>query len=702
MSRGGPGAERKVAVASEADTRVAVGVDTGGTFTDLVAVRLDNPEAPPIVLKVPSTPADPAQAINDALVELERRLGCDFAEISYFAHGTTVGTNAMLEGRLARTGMIVTRGFSDVVDIARQRKPDLYDLSVQKPTPISPRRFRAEIRERMAYDGGVVDHLDIAAVRDAMRRFREDDIEAVAICFLHSFTNNIHETQAKEVAESEFPAAMFCTSHEVLAEHREFERFSTTLVNAALMPIMRNYLQRLHELCQNFRVPTKPSIMQSNGGLGSIEMITQLPITSLYSGPSAGVISAIKVSERAGYDDLITLDVGGTSTDVCLVVGGQPAFLRERKVAGHAVKLDSLGVQSIGAGGGSIVSVDGGGFLQVGPESTGAEPGPACYGRGGSQPTITDAHVVLGRLGDAQALGDGTVRLHKELAISSFEPVSNVLQISVVESAQLALSVMNGNIARAIKLISLDRGYDPRDFALLVYGGAGPMHAADVAELLGMSRLMIPFAPGVLCAAGLLDAPARLDLKQTYIDRATSADPTTLEATYRELERRALALITADLADSKASLRIEWTADMTFLGQEHALTVPVDRGVFDEPAIARLDKRFRQAYEDVHGYSPPDAETRIVSCRVTLTNPTPTEFRAASRASRAAEPIGARQVIFSNRGLDAALLNRDSLPKGALFDGPAIVGESDSTIVIPPGWKGSVDSALNIVLESGA
>lgn len=661
---------------------LSIGIDTGGTFTDLVAISIVDGAVAVHALKVPSTPDDPSIGVADALAELRARLEDD-ADVAVLTHGTTVATNALIEGRLAPTGMITNRGFRDIVEIARQRRPHLYDLTIGKPVPVAPRHLRIEVGGRLAATGEILADLDSTEVERAVAVLAQSGVTAVAVCFLHSYRDGSHERAVGQILSRDLSDAHVALSSEVMPEWREYERFSTTVVNAALMPVVGRYLRRLQDRIAELGIDAGPLIMQSSGGLTSIDRVSELPITSLFSGPSAGVIAAEAIAKSIGRPSVISLDVGGTSSDVCLVEDGRPAFVAERSVGGHAVKVDSVSVQSIGAGGGSVVSLDAGGFVQVGPHSAGAVPGPACYGRGGTEPTITDVNVVLGRLDPELRLG-GSVAIDAAAAHRALEPLAKSIGLPVVEFAEMALRVMTSNIARAIKLISLDRGHDPREFSLMAFGGAGAMHAADVADELGMREFIVPPRPGVLCALGLLGAAQRADARRTLLLPLDEDDGRPIAAAYADIElelRRRLASQGID-ADR---LAFTWSADVSFEGQDHEITVPIPQGRDLEPA--EVDRRFRAAYELAYAYLPPNARSRIVSGRVTAQGERLFDLGGLPQGSAAAVSTRpARDVYFGREGgwMSAEIL--DAFQDGVQLHGPIVAQQEDATIVVPPGW----------------
>lgn len=679
--------------------RLAVGIDTGGTFTDLLACDLDEPEAPPISLKIPSSPTNPADAIAAAIEAIAPDPAAR-ANIAFLAHGTTVATNAILQRVFPRTALITTEGFRDVVELARQRRPDLYDLSIQKPVPIAPRDLRFEIAERLAANGSVLTPIDEGSLRVAARSLAERQVDAIAVCFLHSYVDPRHELRAVALLQELLPSTAICASYFVMPEWREYERFSTTLVNAALIPVVGRYVRSLGEKLTSLHVRAAPRIIQSNGGLTYADQVERLPVTTLYSGPSAGVIGAVELGARIGQADLITLDIGGTSTDVCLVEDGQPAYLHEREVAGHPVKAPSLAVHSVGAGGGSIITVDPGGFIQVGPESAGASPGPACYGLGGLRPTISDAYVVLGWLGPEQLLG-GRVRLHPSPAQQALEGIAELTGLQAVEAAATAVAMMTGNISRAIKLISLDRGHDPRRFPLVAFGGAGPMQAATVAEDLDIQRVIVPPWPGVLCAMGLLYAPTRADFARTHLFDFDKGDKGGLLAAFRDLEDRARewALSAGDAAEAE----ILWSADMSLVGQDHYLTIELPERTINEGSLTSLGHRFRAEYRRQYGSLPPNAHDRVVTARVTIqVGASPlSRWLVPPAGSLAPGPIGYRDAYFPQQRatIRTPRYRRQDLRPTSELTGPAIIEQFDCTTVLPVGWRMQVDNFSNLILE---
>ena len=468
-----------------------IGVDSGGTFTDVCL--LDEASGRVSVWKLPSTPSDPSIAIAGGATETLERFGGDGTSgVSFFGHGTTVATNALIQGRGARTGVVTNEGFRDLLELARQRRPHLYDLQTDKPPALVPRDRRHEVATRMHFDGRVERAPDADEVRLVARHLANQGVEAVAVCFLYSFLDPSHERMVAEILAEELGEAAFITcSHQVSPEFREYERLSTTVVNAFLGPIMRSYLENLTPRLEEVGVAVKPHITQSNGGTISFETARVQPVRTILSGPSTGVVGALETARMVDIQDLITFDMGGTSTDVALIEGGVPGLTTEAEVHGYPIKVPMIDIQTVGAGGGSIAYVDSGGFLKVGPRSAGAEPGPVCYGLGNDEPTVTDANVVMGVLDPSQLLG-GRMPIDRERALATMEMLGAGIGLGAMETAAGVVRVVTANMARAIRLVSVQRGHDPRDYWLVPFGGGGPAHAGRLARELGMERILPP------------------------------------------------------------------------------------------------------------------------------------------------------------------------------------------------------------------
>ncbi len=681
--------------------RYALGVDVGGTFTDLALVRLSDGAAH--YHKTSSTPHDPSEAIATGITELLAQTGIGADAVSYFGHGTTVATNALIVGKTVPTGLVTTEGFRDILEIRRQRQPHNYDIRMPKPAPPVPRHLRREIAERTYLFGRDNVAPDESALPDLVADFRAEGVEAVAVCFLHAYANPAHEARIAEQLRAAFPEAFVCASHEVLAEFREYERISTTVLNASLGPVMQRYLRNLEESAARIGVAA-PKILQSNGGVASPADAGNNPVRTLASGPAAGVTGAAHLCQAAGHPDIITFDVGGTSTDVCLIEGGEPLIAREREFNGYPVRFPMMDVHSVGAGGGSIAWVDGGGFLHVGPQSAGAHPGPACYGEGGTEPTVTDANVVLGRL-PQDALLAGRMPIDAELAKKAIQDkVAGPMGLGLEEAAQGILTILNENMVQAIRVISVEQGFDPRQFALVAFGGAGPLLAAPLAEELGMSTVVVPEGPGLLCALGLLVADIRSDFSQTRILNLDDIGPADVAAAFAPVADE-VARWFAQEGVAEDARTIERAIDMRYVGQSHELTVRLADGPLDAAALEAQVRAFRAEHERVYGYAP-DAPVQLVT------------FRAIARARVAVPPepssgsggadleaarTGARQAWFPQTGAyqETPVYDRAGLGAGVSIPGPAIVEQMDTTTVVMPGQTLRADAHGNLVLTFG-
>lgn len=679
-----------------------LGVDTGGTFTDLALV--DETSGETILHKLPSTPANPSVAILAGLEEILRHAGATPHSVAAFIHGTTVATNAIIEGKLATTGLITTQGFRDVIEIGRQRRPDLYDLDKGKPRPPVPRHLRREISERIARDGAVIRPVDEAEVEAILRDFAVAGVTALAICFLHSYVNPANEEIVEKLVRRLQPNLATSRSSAVLPEFREYERFSTTMLNAALRPVVGRYLSELAAGAAARRVSGPPRIMQSNGGTMSTLAAAERPISTLFSGPSAGVIGAVVVAEACGFRDLITFDMGGTSTDVCLIRSGRPVVTYQREIGGLPVKVPMVDVHSIGAGGGSIGWIDPGGLLKVGPQSAGANPGPAAYGLGGCEPTVTDANLVLRRLDPARRLAD-TLPLDSDAATRAVAArLAEPQGLDVVEAACGMIRIVNANMVRPIRVVSVERGYDPRDFILVAFGGAGPMHAGRVAKEMGIHRILVPESPGILCALGLLFADVRADFGRTVLMKHEGADVNRINEFYNELEAEALRWLERERIPPAGAL-LERSVDMRYKGQDYELPVIVPAGEITEADLQSLAGAFHAAHAQAYGYSAPEAPAELVSFRITLrvlagAPRLPVRAPGGRNPSRALRST--RRVYFEEVGgfIDCPVYERAGLAPDNTIVGPAIVEQMDATTVILPGQEAMVDRHGNLIIAS--
>jgi N-methylhydantoinase A len=681
-----------------------VGVDSGGTFTD---VCLFDEQGGVAVWKVPSTPDDPSRGIAQGVEEGMRLVAPDAGEraaaaVSYFGHGTTVATNALIQHKGVRTGLLTTEGFRDLLEIGRQKRPDLYDLFVDKPPTLVPRNLRFEAPERIRHTGEVETALDGDAVRAAGRKLREEGVQSIAICFLYSFIRPAHEQEAKHILQEECPDAFICASHEIAPEFREFERLSTAVVNAYLGPVMRGYIARLAPRLRALGMTVTPHLTQSNGGVIGFEAAAAMPVRAILSGPSTGVVGAQAVGRAAGFEDIITFDMGGTSTDVALLKNGQPRLASEAIVHGYPLKAPMIDIHTVGAGGGSIAYVDSGGLLKVGPSSAGADPGPVCYGRGNGEPTVTDANIVLQTLNPAHLLG-GRMAVRQDLAKEAIESLARSLGLGPRETAHGILSVVTASMARAIRVVSVQRGHDPRDYTMMAFGGAGPLHAARLARELDIARVLVPRNPGILCAMGLLLTDLRADFASTRLMPLEPESAPAIESAFAALQRRAQDWFEHEGIPS-AKQRLNRAVDMRYAGQNYELSVTVPEGPVRRATVDGLGQGFAVAHQRMYGFVAEEEPVQFVTFRVeavglVLKAPL-TEYPLGGEDASAAH-CGHRDVWFSESGgfVTCPLYDRDRLRPGNRLAGPAVIEQMDTTTVVLPRMTALVDAYLNILLE---
>ncbi|WP_143527804.1 hydantoinase/oxoprolinase family protein [Rubrobacter xylanophilus] len=649
-----------------------LGVDVGGTFTDLVALGSGDV----ITAKVPSTPRDQSEGVMRAV----EAAGIEAAAVAALAHGMTVATNALLERRGARTALVTTEGFRDVLEIARQNRPSLYDLTQDRPPPLVPRELRFTVRERMGPEGEI-EPLDEESLREAVSALREAGVEAVAVCLLFAFAYPEHERRVGAALREALPGVHVSLSSEVLPEFREYERFSTTAADAYLAPRLAAYLKNLAEKAEKAGLPP-PLIMQSSGGVVRVEDAISDAAGCVLSGPAGGVVGAAYVGSLSGHRDLLTFDMGGTSTDVAPILNGEAQTTTETVVAGVPIKLPMVDVHTVSAGGGSIAWADAGGALRVGPHSAGAEPGPAAYDKGGREPTVTDANLYLGYLADGAQLG-GEVVLRRRLSEEALERLGRKLGLGAEEAALGIVRVANAQMARALRVISVERGLDPREFALFAFGGAGGMHACALADELGVRTVLVPRAGGVLSALGLAISDLRRDYVRPYLSSLEEADEKDLEERFAEMEEAAV----KELEDPEYTRR----ADLRYRGQSFELTVEADD-------LRGLAERFHAVHERRYGYRMEDEPVELVNLRLTAT----VSVGKPELDEPEPEPeteTGRRKANFDGEWLEVPVLARERMGEGSEVEGPAIVEFRESTCVVRPGWGGRVDGVGTLVLE---
>ena len=675
--------------------RVFIGVDVGGTFTDFsVSIPEENRE---ILHKVPSTPAEPDRAIVEGLAEIFRTHRIAPESVSRLAHGTTIGTNALIERRIGKVAVVTTAGFRDLLEIGRQTRPKVYDIHQDHPRAIVPRHLRLEVRERMRADGAVHAPLSESDVTRAGKALAPEQVDCVAVCFLHSHAYPEHEERAAEILRSLLPArTLVITSSSIHPEFREYERFSTTVLNGALLTVMEAYLDRLSRSVAKLGVPVTPSVSQSAGGLMSIETARQLPVRSALSGPAAGAIGAAHRARVAGHPKVITLDVGGTSADVCLLTTGEPEVVHSRRLAGFPLRLPALDVNSVGAGGGSIAWIDRDGLLKVGPQSAGAQPGPACYGQGGVEVTVTDANAVLGRL---DALLGRRMPLRRDLAEAALAKLARRIDLDPVETALGITRLACATMVRAIRSISIERGRDPGEYALFAFGGAGPLHAGDVARELGISRVIVPPSPGILCAQGLLNSDLVGDFVQTALLEFDGSKPEALAPIRASLRRRAEAWFSREGVEA-SERRMVWSVDLRYQGQNFELSIPLEAPELDRAACTAVQDAFHAAHERAYGFSQPRQSIELVSMRVKVVGVLEKPASPRREAGGRAAPVRHRRVAFARDAwYEAPIYDRAELGAGQVVTGPAIIEQMDSTALLYPGDRCEVDPWGNLVID---
>jgi N-methylhydantoinase A len=683
-----------------------IGVDVGGTFTDIVYCDLSTNHV--AIHKVSTTPDDPSRGIVAGIAEICRDNGVALAEIDYVLHGTTTATNAVLEHKGARAGMLTNEGFRDIIHIARHQRVEHYSIMQELPwqdRPLVKRRHRKVVKGRLAPPRGEeLEPLDEAGVLAAAHALKAEGVEAVAVCFLFSYLNPTHEQRAMDILQRELPGVFITTSASVSPQFREFERFTTACLCAFIGPKMRSYIGRLESTLREAGLSSELRVMASNGGVATPAMVSEKPVMTLLSGLAGGVLGGAWIGTLSGREKLVTFDIGGTSADIGIVVEGRFAETdaRSTSIAGFPLLLPMIDIHTIGAGGGSIAYVDQGGAFRVGPRSAGAVPGPAAYGRGGDEPTVTDANVVLGRLDKHDFLG-GSMKLDDEASHRVIEALAQSLGMSKLEAAEGVLTVINSNMANAIRSRTVQKGIDPREFALVAFGGAGPLHGAEVAAMLGFPEVIVPPYPGITSAMGLLTTDLKYDAIRTQFQVSDSVDLNRLNADIAAME--------ADLKHQFAADHLEATelsfardGDLRYVGQGYELKIPFPEGVVGAQELAAVWARFHKAHEREYGHAFVGSPVEIVNLRVVgigqmpkiakLTAPEGTTFDDAR--------VRSGQCVFridgELRAFETSFYRRHLLPVGKVFAGPAIVLQKDSTTVIPPGCSAINDPAGNLIL----
>ena len=685
-----------------------LGVDIGGTFTDLVLS--DSEGGTTFVHKVPSTVDDPSVGMIEGIKELCATAGVQVSDVGHLLHGTTVATNCLLTYEGAKTGLITTKGFRDILHIGRHQRPEHYSIMQEIPwqdRPLVRRRHRVVVTERIGPNGEVITPLDEEEAAQAIGRLREDGVEAIAVCFLFAHVNPRNEDRVKEMVEELYPEAFVTTSASIFPQFREFERFTTAAINAFIGPKVERYVDHLASRVEGEGVGSGVHIMRSNGGVATTKVAAAKPVTLLLSGPAAGVLGGDWTAKIDGRSHVITFDVGGTSADIGIVTprGISEASARDTWIAGYPVMVPILDAHTIGAGGGSVAYVDAGGAFRVGPRSAGAKPGPACYGVGGAEPTVTDAHVVLGRLDKEYFLG-GEMEIFPEKAFSVVEGLAGQLELDLYEAAEGVLTVLNNSMANAIRSRTIQKGHDPRDFTLVAFGGAGPLHAAEVAASMGIREVLIPPYPGITSAVGLLTTDLRYDEIRNEFMLNVAMDFDRLNRDLDELAAVVRGQLIADGVPS-SDITIERGADCRYVGQGYELRARIPDGEVTAANVDVIWKNFHAIHEEEYGHFFADNPIELVSLRVVGVGKSPKMVAPTIEAGGHDGSEGylrSESVHFRQNGkphpMETRYYDRHRLRSGSVIQGPAVFFQKDSTTVVPPGWRVSVESTGNLIVTA--
>ena len=691
-----------------------IGIDIGGTFTDAIVINEATGEI--FIDKVTSTPRDPSIGFLQATNRILERNELDPSSIAYLVHGTTVATNAIIENNLARSAFITTDGFRDMLEIGRQNRPVLYDLGFEKLRPLVPRYLCFEIRERLDASGNVVVPIHVEDVKSVARKIKEEEVESIAVCLLHAHINPVHEVTVGEILRSMLPETAVSLSSEVAPEFREYFRASTTTINAGIRPVVSRYLESIESRLRAGSMTGELLVMQSNGGLQTFEVAAEKPVFMVESGPAAGVMAATYLGESLGFSNMISLDMGGTTAKVGLILDGVPKVTKDYEVgatarpgmgsgrgSGYPIRTPVIDLVEIGAGGGSIAWVDSGGALRVGPRSAGADPGPACYGWGGLEPTVTDANLVLGRLNPEYFLG-GEIKLDVERASEAIEGLASQLGMDLIDAAYGILEIANAAMVNALRLISIQRGYDPREFALVAFGGAGPLHSGRIAIELGFPHTIVPLSPGIFSALGLLVTDLKHDFSRTVLQNVERLDLTIIEGLFQELEEEGRDLLGRE-GVKEEDVQVRRYAEMRYVGQSYELSLDLPDGVLTHSDLDQILDQFAKEHDRVYGFSVPGEPVEIVNIRLSalgdIRKPRLREIGNSGTGSESAHK-GARSVYFDESGgyIECPIFDRYKLAQGISLIGPAIIEEPDSTTVVHPGYSVNIDQYGNLLLTS--
>lgn len=676
------------------DSPSRVGVDIGGTFTDLVAIN----DGEISVIKTPSTPSTPEDGVINSLTDLSGETDHELSRIEFLGHGATLTTNAILESEWATSALITTDGCRDVLEIGRQSRPDLYDLQVEKPQPLIEREHRFELSERVNEHGDVIDSIDDEEITRIAERIKKTDIESVAVCLLFSFENNSHENRVEKLLSEQLDTPVSLSS-DVLPEIREYERTQTTAMNAVLQPVLGDYLDSLTDAINDLDIPADLRIMQSNGGIITPSKAREKAVNTCLSGPAAGIQGAVYIANQCDIDDIITIDMGGTSCDVSLVEGGSPVISTESKVGEYSISVPMIDIHTIGSGGGSIAWIDSGNTLRVGPQSAGANPGPICYGRDGTKPTVTDAHFLLGRIDPSKFSIDFDEK-YNEVRDAIEGQIASPLGIDVDEAAQGILDVANANMERALRVVSVERGHDPREFGLVSYGGAGPLHACKLAAEMDIPKVIIPNSAGVLSAFGLVVSDLLYDFSTSRVRLLDHIDPNYLEETLDDFKSRGMKqLKEANVSDEH--IHFERYFDLRYQGQSYSIRVEVPPGSIDEQTLEQIATQFHDLHDKRYGHSSFGEDIELVTIRLRARGEVEevTIDSGSDAGSLSSALQGTREVTFDGTSHSTNVYDRTKLPSSSEFEGPAVIETNESTAVIYPNQRVNVDSNKNIIVE---
>ena len=674
-----------------------VGVDVGGTFTDIAINLGDGSDL--ILYKLSSTPEAPEVAIVEGIKTIMKNHNLDAKDITRFAHGTTVGTNALIERRCGKVALVTSEGFRDLLEIGRQTRPTVYDMHLDHPKPLVDRESRFEVPQRRLADGSIHVKLDEGALEKVALQITSQNVDCVVVCFLHSYAFPEDENRAASLLEKLLPDNVkILTSSSVFPEFREYERFSTAVLNAALITIVGAYLDRLTDLIADLGISSEIKISQSSGGLMSVRMAKEFPVRASLSGPAAGVQGALRRATVAGYENIITLDVGGTSADVALLQDGKPIEVNGRDLAGFPIRIPSLDVNSVGAGGGSIAWIDRDGLLKVGPKSAGATPGPACYDLGGADPTVTDANVMLGRL-NGESLLAGRMKIKKELSLKSIHQLSSDLNVDADEAALGIVKVSCATMVKAIRSISVERGYNPGDFLLFVYGGAGALHANEVARDLGMKKIIIPPSPGILCAEGAMNAPLSTEYVSTILTRLDEIGIKKIRGSVNTLNEKVN--LWYEKESVPTSERKSWcTVGARYYGQNYELSLPIDLSKSDDMLVTNITSEFHKAHEANYGFASISEPIQVVNVAIKAIGDLDVPTLPKAIISDEVKPKYFRSALFElGSRHNTPVYKRSDLVAEQSIKGPAIVEQMDTTILIFPNDVGHVDAWGNLIIS---